>query len=189
MKTLHTFALTVAATSLASPALAAKGPFFSLANTDFIVLISFLIFVGVLFYFKVPSMITGMLDKRSEDISSEIEQARKLQEDAKKLLADFERQQKDVQDQASRIVAQAKEDAEVAAQQAKKDLEESITRRLAAADDQIASARSSAVKDVRDQAVSVAIAAARSVIAKQMTAASASKLIDDAISEVDAKLH
>lgn len=189
MKARHTFALTVAATSLASPALAAKGPFFSLANTDFVVLIAFVIFVGVLFYFKVPGMITGMLDKRAQDISSEIDEARELQEDAKKLLADFERKQKDVQDQAARIVAQAKEDAELAAEQAKKDLATSITRRMAAAEDQIASAQASAIKDVRDQAVMVAVAAAREVIAKQMTAADAGKLIDDAITQVEAKLH
>ncbi|MEP4196578.1 MAG: F0F1 ATP synthase subunit B [Aliishimia sp.] len=181
--------LTIAATALAGPALAASGPFVSLANTDFVVLISFILFVAALFYFKVPGMLTGMLDTRADGISSEIEEAKKLQEDAKKLLADYERQQKDVADQAARIVAQAKEDAQRAADQAKEDLKASIARRLAAAEDQITSAQASAVKDVRDQAVTVAIAAARDVIAKQMTAADAGRLIDDAIAEVDAKLH
>ena len=60
---------------------------------------------------------------------------------------------------------------------------------MAAAEDQIASAEAAAVKEVRDQAVMVAIAAARDVIAKQMTAADGNKLIDDAIAQVDAKLH
>lgn len=189
MNTRLTMALTAASATLASPAFAASGPFFSLGNTDFVVLISFLIFVGVIVYFKVPAMITGMLDKRSEEISTEIDVARKLQEDAKKLLADFERQQKDVKDQAARIVAQAKDDAQMAADAAKKDLEASIARRLAAAEDQIASAEASAVKDVRDQAIVVAVAAAREVIAKQMTASDAGKLIDDGIAQVDAKLH
>ena len=62
-------------------------------------------------------------------------------------------------------------------------------RRLAAAQDQIASAESSAVKEVRDQAIAIAVAAAKDVIAKQMTAADGNKLIEDAISEVQAKLH
>ena len=189
MKLLQTLTLAAAAGTLAGPALAAKGPFVSLANTDFVVLIAFIIFIGVLIYFKVPAMISGMLDKRALEISSEIDEARKLQEDAKKLLADFERQQKDVQDQAARIVAQAKEDAEMAAEQAKKDLKTSITRRLAAAEEQIASAEANAVKDVRDKAIIVAVAAAREVIAKQMTSDDASRLIDDAIGQVDAKLH
>ncbi|NNL17220.1 MAG: ATP F0F1 synthase subunit B, partial [Boseongicola sp.] len=55
--------ITLIAMVAATPAFAAKGPFFSLANTDFIVLISFAIFIGVLLYFKVPGMLTGMLDK------------------------------------------------------------------------------------------------------------------------------
>lgn len=190
MNSRRIMALTVAAAGIAAtPALAATGPFLSLANTDFVVLIAFVIFIGILVYFKVPEMITGLLDKRAADISSEIEEARKLQEDAKALLAKFERDHKDVQDQAARIVAQAREDAEQAAAQARKDLEVSIARRLATADDQIASARASAIKDVRDQAITVAVAAARAVIAKQMSTADAGKLIDDGISQVEAKLH
>ncbi len=173
----------------ASPALAASGPFFSLHNTNFVVLIAFIVFVGVLFYFKVPGMIGGALDTRAAGIKSELDEARALREEAQTLLASYERKQKEVQEQAARIVAQAKSDADVAAEQAKADLEKSIARRLAAAEDQIASAQTAAVKEVRDQAVTIAVAAANSVIAKQMTAADGNKLIDAAISEVEAKLH
>lgn len=183
----HLIALTAAV--MASPALAASGPFVSLRNTDFIVLLAFIAFLVVLFYFNVPSLIGGMLDKRAEGISSEIEEARALQEDAKKLLAEFERKQKEVSLQAERIVAQAKEEAELAADQARAELQKSIARRLAAAEDQIASAEAGAVKEVRDRAVSVAVAAAQDVIAKQMTAADANSLIDDAIEQVGSKLH
>ena len=77
--------------SFASPALAASGPFFSLKNTDFVVTIAFLVFIAVLFYFKVPSMIGGALDKRSEGIKSDLEEARKLREEAQALLASYER--------------------------------------------------------------------------------------------------
>ena len=179
----------VLAASFATPALAAKGPFFSLTNTDFVVLIAFLIFIGVLFYFKVPGLIGGMLDKRAEDIQAELDEARKLREEAQTLLASYERKQKEVQEQADRIVASAKEEAAAAAEQAKIDLEKSVARRMAAAEEQIASAEASAVKEVRDQAALIAVGAAQDVIAKQMSAADANKLIDDAISEVEAKLH
>ncbi len=176
---------------LAGPAFAAGKDvgFFSLKNTDFVVLVAFLLFVGVLFYFKVPSILSGLLDKRPAGISTEIEEAKALQEDAKKLLAEYERKHKEVQAQADRIVAQAKDEAQAAAEQAKEDLKSSIARRMAAAEDQISSAESSAVKEVRDQAVAVAVMAARDVIAKQMTAKDGDALIDDAIAQVDAKLH
>ena len=184
----HLFALTLAVGS-ASPAFAASGPFFSLHNTNFVVLIAFLVFVGVLFYFKVPGMIGGLLDKRADEIKSELDEARALREEAQTILASYERKQKDVQEQADRIVATAREDAAAAAEQAKVDLEKSIARRLAAAEDQITSAQASAVKEVRDRAIVIAVAAANEVIAKQMTAAEGNRLIDEAIAEVDAKLH
>ncbi|MEQ6249102.1 F0F1 ATP synthase subunit B [Sulfitobacter sp. HNIBRBA3233] len=173
----------------ATPAFAAKGPFVSLGNTDFIVLLAFLLFIAVLFYFNVPKLLGGMLDKRADGIRSELEEARKLREDAQTLLASYERKQKDVQEQADRIVASAKEEAAIAGEQAKADLAKSVERRLNAAEEQIASAQSAAVKEVRDQAIVVAVAAARDVIAKQMTAAEANRLIDDSIEQVDAKLH
>lgn len=184
MKTLTAlFALT------AGPALAASGPFFSLHNTDFVVLISFLVFVGILIYFKVPGMLASMLDKRAETIKAELEEARALREEAKTLLASYERKQKEVRDQADQIVAAAKAEAEAAASQAKVDLKNSIARRLAAAEEQIAAAEAGAVREVREKAISVAVAAAGEVLAKQMTAEGAAASIDDAIAQVEAKLH
>ena len=176
--------------ALPAPALAAGDkPFFSLANTDFIVLLAFLTFIAVLFYFKVPGLLGGLLDKRAEGIQAELDEAKALREEAQTLLASYERKQKDVAEQAERIVSDAKRDAEAAAEQAKEDLKVSIARRLQAAEDQIASAEAGAVKEVRDRAVSVAIAAAADVVAAQTSAADQNSLIDDAIAQVADKLH
>lgn len=185
----HRVILTATAALTAQPAFAAGDAFFSLGNTDFIVLLAFILFIAVLVYYKVPTLVGGMLDKRAAGISSEIEEAKALQEEAKSLLADYERKHREVQDQADRIVAHAREEAQNAADQAHEDLKKSIARRMAAAEDQIASAQSQAVKEVRDKAIAVAIAAARDVIAKQMTDADKDKLIDDSIAQVEAKLH
>ena len=179
----------VLAGMIASPAFAAGDVFFSLKNTDFVVLLAFILFIAVLFYFKVPGLLGGMLDKRADTIKSELEEARALREEAQTLLASYERKQKEVQDQADRIVTAAKEEAKAAAAQAQVDLAKSLERRMAAAEDQITSAQAAAVKEVRDQAVTIAIAAARDVIAKQMTATDGNKLIDDAIAQVGDKLH
>ena len=174
----------------ASPVFAAGDkPFFSLANTDFVVTIGFVVFVGILLYFKVPALVGGMLYKRAESIKSELDEARALRDEAQALLASYERKQKDVQEQAERIVASAKQEATNAAAAAKDDIARSITRRLAAAEEQIASAEANAVKEVRDQAIVVAVAAAKEVLAKQMDAAAAGALIDNAIDVVGEKLH
>jgi F-type H+-transporting ATPase subunit b len=180
----------VAATmAAASPAFAAKGPFFSLGNSDFVVMIAFVLFIGVLAWFKVPAMLSGMLDKRADTIRSQLDEARALREEAQTILAEFERKQKEVQEQADLIVSQARTDAREAAEQAKADLQASIARRLQSAEDQIASAEAGAVRQVRDQAISVAVAAARDFVAKGMTAKDAAGLIEDSIKVVEAKLH
>lgn len=175
---------------VATPALAAGDkPFFSLANTDFVVLVAFLIFLGILVYYKVPGLVGGMLDKRADSIKVELDEAKALREEAQSLLATYERKHKEVQEQADRIVAAAKEEAVNAAAAAKEDIAQSITRRLAAAEDQISSAQASAVKEVRDQAIAVAVGAAKDVMSKQMTAKSAGELIDASIATVGDKLH
>ena len=178
----------------AGPAAAAsKNPFslefYSLSNTDFIVSLGFLIFVGILVYFKVPGMIGKMLDDRAAGIKSDLDEARALRDEAQALLASYERKQKDVQTQADAIVEAAKADAEAAAEAAKADIAKSVERRLASASEQIASAEASAVKEVRDQAISVAVAAAADLMTKGMSAADANKLIDAGIGQVETKLH
>lgn len=174
---------------LASPAMAATGPFFSLQNTNFVVLLGFIAFIALLVYMKVPAKLIGMLDARAATIKAELDEARALREEAKSILATYERRQKEVQEQADRIVSAAREEALAAAAQAKADLKAAIARRLASATEQIASAEAAAIRQVREQAVSVAVAVAGEVLSKQMTADSASASIDEAIAQVEARFH
>ncbi len=182
--------LTGAMLLAAGPAMAAGDyPFFSLRNTDLIVLIAFVIFAGILYYFKVPGMITGLLDKRADDIRGELDEARRLREEALEVLAKFEKQHAGVQDQADRIVARAREDAQIAADQAKADMAASVERRIKAAQDQIASAEAAAVREVREKAARVAVAAAREVIAKKLSDDDRRALVASSIQTVDKQLH
>ncbi|MBI1170870.1 ATP F0F1 synthase subunit B [bacterium] len=174
----------------AAPAFAAEeGPFFSLRNSEFVVGVAFLIFVGVLIYLGVPGKVAGMLDARAEGIRTDLNEARLLREEAKTLLASYEAKQKEVQIQSARIVATAKEEALAAAKQAKADLQGSIARRMAAAEEQIASTVKAAELAVRNQAISVSVAVAADVLKRQMTADQAAAAIDASIQQVAAKLH
>lgn len=185
MKKLYLLALIVAA----SPAFAASGPFFSLHNTNFVVLIAFLIFVGILIWQKVPAMLTRVLDDRAQMIRNQLDEARLLRDEAKALLASYDAKHREVQEQSLRIIASAKDEAQVAATKAKQDLEKSITRRIAAAEDQIASAVKAAEIAVRNQAINVSVAAAGDILSAQMKAEGAAASIDAAIAQVAAKLH
>ncbi len=158
-------------------------------DSNLVVGLATVLFIGLLIYLKVPGKITGLLDARADKIKAELEEARRLREEAQTLLASYEKKQKEVQGLAEQIVANAKAEAEKAAEKAHEDLKTSIARRLKGAEDQIASAEASAVKEVRDRAIAVATQAATAVIAAKMSAASGDALIDGAIKEVGAKLH
>ena len=158
-------------------------------NTNVMVAVSLFLFFALLAYLGVHKMIGGMLDKRADGIRKELDEAKQLREEAQELFAEFERKQKAVGTQVEEIVAHAKSEAEAAAVKAKADLKVSIERRLKAADDQIALAESEAVKEVKDKAVSVAIAAASKLLTERLGADQAEGLVDNAIKDVGARLH
>ena len=142
---------------MASPALAASGPFFSLRNTAFVVTLAFLVFVGILLYYRVPQIVGGLLDKRAEGIRNDLAEARRLREEAQEIYASYERRQREVKGLADQIVANAKRESSLEAEKAKAELKLSIARRLKAAEDQIASAEADAVRAVRDRAPQVVV--------------------------------
>ncbi len=182
---------TVALAALAAaPAWAAvEGkPFFSLYNTDIVVAIAFVLFIGILVYFKVPGILTGLLDKRAEQIRNDLDEARRLREEAQQVLAGYERKLREVKEQAERIVERATQEATEAAEQARRDIDTQVARRLTAAEEQIAAAEAAALRSVRNRAARIAVAAAGEVIAKQMSDAEAGRLIDAGIGQVEARL-
>ena len=185
--TLATSALTL----IAAPAFAAGGDygFASFFNTNYVVLIGFILFLALLFYFNVPAMILKMLDDRAETIRSELDEARNLRDEAQAVLAAYERKSREVAEQSQRIIDHAREEARLAADAAKEDLKQSIARRLKAAEEQITSAEEKATRELRNRAVDVAIAAASKILADSTTATEANKRIDAAIAEVESRLH
>jgi F-type H+-transporting ATPase subunit b len=160
-----------------------------LNNTEIVVTIGFLIFVGVIGYLKVPGLLASKLDGRAVRIKADLDEARALREEAQALFAGYERKQKEVKDLADEIVANARADAERAAEIAKEDIRRSVARRLATATDQIAAAEKAAVRAIKDRAVTVAVAAAGDVLRDRIKPQESKALIDAAISEVGERLH
>ena len=159
------------------------------ATPEFWVLVSFLGFVGLVLYYKVPAMIAGMLDKRAADIAAELDEARRLREEAQQLLASYQRKQREAMKEAEDIVTQAKAEAEQLAKETRANMEAQVDRRTKLAEDKIAQAEAQALNDVRSTAAEVAIGAARRVIADKVDAGKDAKLIEKSISDLASKLH
>lgn len=160
-----------------------------LHEPEFWVAVSFFAFVALALYLKLPALIGNALDEQVAKIKSELDHAAKLHQDAKILVAEYQQKKREVLEEAEQIVAQAKADAERLSREAEADLASSLERRRKLAEAKIARAEAQALKEVREAAVDVAIAASAKLLAEQVQGATGDALVDDAIKGVGAKLH
>lgn len=160
-----------------------------LSTAEFWVAVSFVGFIGLLLYYKVPGMVAGLLDKRAAEISKTLDEARRLRDEAQALLASYQAKQREAMQEAESIVAQAKVEAERLAQETRANLQTQVERRTQVAQDKIARAEAQAIADVRAVAAEVAVSAAQRVIASKVDASKDAQLIEKSISELAAKLH
>jgi F-type H+-transporting ATPase subunit b len=160
-----------------------------LATPELWVLVSFVLFLGLLVYYKIPNTLAKALDDRADRIRAELEEARRLREEAQQILADYQRKQRDAEKEAEDIIAVARREAEVYAEESRKALSESLQRRLKLAEEKIARAEDQAVQDIRSKAVDAAVAAAELLIARDLKGKSAQSLVDKSIRDVSAKLN
>ncbi|HKJ73558.1 MAG TPA: ATP F0F1 synthase subunit B [Alphaproteobacteria bacterium] len=149
----------------------------------------FLAFIGILIYLKVHIKMAAGLDKRSVEIKAKLEEAQALRDEARELLSTYEKKLRAARQEAADIVAQAEVDAKVMAKEAHESLEASLTRRAKLAEDKIAQAEATALREVRKVAVEVAAAAAEKLIAENLSASQADALVDSAINDLPAKLN
>lgn len=160
-----------------------------LSTPEFWVAVSFFGFVLLLVYFKIPGKVAELLDKRADTIRQELNEARKLREEAQAILAEYQRKQRDAEKEAGEIIRMAQQEAEALAAETRTKLEETLERRTKLAEDKIARAEEQAMDEVRAAAIDVAIATAEKVIEKKMTPAASAKLVDASIKGLKAKLN
>ncbi len=157
-------------------------------TADLSVAIAFVIFV-VLVAWKGTKRITAGLDQRAEAIRKQLDETQNLREEAQAALASYQRQQRDALVEATEIVAQAKVDAERLKTQAEVMLTATLKRREEQAVERIAQAEATALKDVRDQAIDLAIGVATKLIEEKMTKKVQNDLVKDASDDLMKKFH
>ena len=157
-------------------------------GAEFWVAAAFVAFVGVLIKFAYRR-ITDALDSRADGIKGEIEEAKRLREEAQQLLANYQRKHRDAVKEAEEIIEQAKGDAERMAAQAAADLETEVRRRTELTRAKIARAEAQVIQDVRDMSVDIAVRAAGQLVQERLGEEQAGKIVDDAISELNRKVQ
>ena len=158
-------------------------------EAEFWVAVSFFIFIGVLVYLGIHKKVASALDARALRISKELEEARRLREEAEKVLADYRRKLGDVVMEVDNITALATTEAKTLAAETRQSLKEHFDRRIKLAEEKIARAEMEAVREFRSVAVDAAIAAAQNLIAAKLTPDRAKKLVSESIKALKSNLN
>ncbi|MEM5473769.1 F0F1 ATP synthase subunit B [Hoeflea sp. AS60] len=158
-------------------------------DATFWALVGLIIFLGILAYVKVPAMIAGALDKRADQIRNELEEAKKLREEAQQLLAEYQRKRKEAESEAESILGAAEREAALLRADAKAKTEEYVTRRTAMAEQKIRQAEAEAINEVRAKAVDLAIVAAEKLIASKVDSKASGELFKTSLGEIKTQLN
>jgi F-type H+-transporting ATPase subunit b len=153
------------------------------------VAIAFVILMGVFAYVGVHRTVLKALDNRSERIKAELDEARRLKDEAAKLLSEYKARRATAEHEANDIIASAKAEAERIAAEAKAKMEDFVARRTKTAESKIALAEAQAVADVRSAAADAAVQAASNILSKSVKGGLANDLLTKGIAEVRQKLN
>lgn len=159
-----------------------------LQNPVLWIALSTLLVVALLVKLLTP-VITRALDKRSEDISEELERAMALREEAQVILAQYQKKQRESLKEAEEIVQKANLEARRITREAEQDVEEQLKKRMKLAMDKIAQAERQALQEVQGRVIDVTVAATRTLVDSKLTASAREELVSNAAQDVQKKLH
>jgi len=151
--------------------------------------LGFVIIIGIFVYQRIPAFIAAALDARAAAISKELDEARRLREEAAALLAQYKQKAASVEKEAEAILTEARAEAERFAAESRAALKTQIERRAQQAEDKIAQAESAAMDEIRNAAADAAISAAEKLIAARLDEKRSGALIEQSIKELPAKLN
>jgi|SRR5271165_3752748 len=159
------------------------------AEPEFWVAVAFVILMGLFAYAGVHKTVLKALDHRSERIKAELDDARRLKEEAAKVLADYKTRRASAEKEAAEIIESAKAEAVRIAAEAKTKLEDFVARRTKTAEGKIALAEAQALADVRAAAADAAVAAASAILSQTVKGNVADDLLAKGITDVRQKLN
>jgi len=158
-------------------------------DAEFWVAVAFVAFLGVLAYFGVHEMMVKFVDQRRDRIKAELDEALRLKEEAQALLAQYQRKQREAEQEAAAIIAGATAEAARMMAEAKTKMEEFVARRSKMAETKIAQAEAQALADVRAAAAEAAVGAAEKILTQIVKGEVADRLVVKGVDDVKTKLN
>jgi F-type H+-transporting ATPase subunit b len=160
-----------------------------LTNPELYIAVGFAAVIVIFIWQGVPRMVGTMLDARAAAIKAELDEAKKLREEAMQLLSSYRAKAANAEKEAATIVAEAKAEADRFSTEARTHLRNQLERRTQMAQEKIAQAEAQAMADIRAAAADAAAAAAGKLIQERMTEGRASALVAQSVKDLGDKLN
>ena len=158
-------------------------------EAEFWVAVSFLIFIAIIWKVGGFRTMTQGLDARSERIRAELDEARRLREEAAGVLASYKQRRTEAEREAEAIIAGAREEAERVSRETHERMQDFVARRTAAAEAKIAQAEAQATAQVREAAAEAAIRVSETILRERVTGETAQNLLSRSLADVRTKLN
>jgi F-type H+-transporting ATPase subunit b len=158
-------------------------------EAEFWVAVAFVVFLAIVWKAGGFKALTEGLDSRGKLVQAELDEAKRLRDEAAQVLADYRKRREEAEREAEAIVAGAREEAERASREAHERMSDFVARRTAAAETKIAQAEAQATAQVRAAAADAAVRVSETILREQVTGDAAQALLERSLSDVRKKLH
>ena len=152
-------------------------------DATFWVAVSFLIFVGVIFYFKVPQRIDDSLNESIKKIKESLDDAEKLKDEAKNILSEYDSKVSKSKEEIKNLISSAKNQAEKNIIKTNEDFHKIIENRKKSAEEKIGQMKIQAIKDVKNSSVDIAIGSVEKIIKNSIDKKKLDKIYISSIEE------
>ena len=152
-------------------------------DATFWVAVSFVLFVGVLIYFKVPQKIFTSLDESINKIKKDIQEAEKLKEEAKNILSDYEAKLDKSKVEIDLMIKNAQKESESNIIKINDQFHKIFENRKKKAEEKIKQMKLQATKDIKNYSVEVAIIALEKIIKNSIDKKKLDKIYVSSVNE------
>jgi F-type H+-transporting ATPase subunit b len=153
-------------------------------DATFWVAVSFIIFLGVLVYFKIPQKVIVLLDKMISDIKNEIDESEKLRVESKTLLENAQNKLDTANTERKKILEQTKKDSEKLIIEMNEKFHKSSEIKKNLAETKITQMKETAIKEIRETSIRVAMNSVKKIITTSVDKSKLDNLFEENIKEV-----
>ena len=158
-------------------------------DSTFWVAISFLIFLILLIYFKIPSKVKNILDENINQIKKQVEESEKLKEEAKRQLAEYEKRIGDSKSQVNRMIKEANDQAEKNIIKSNEVFHKLIETRKKNTEEKIKQLKNQAIKDIKNASVNLAFDSIEKLLLNSLDKSKLDKIYSQSIEETKLALQ